>query len=1003
MRKKNIIVLAALACMSVHGFAQNGDIKGLVLDKYGKPIEGALITVTGKPSLKATSGRDGSFTIEAGKATRISVYAPDKSQKTVDVKPGEMKIVMNDFDRSSNIGYDKDFSLSETTASVSTVSGELLAKRTSRDITQSLFGYLPGLTTMQSSGLYANSANAFTVRGVKSLTGNSPLVLVDGIERDATYITPEEVENVTILKDAAAVALYGYKGSQGVINITTKRGKYNTSEIKFSYDQMISWNTDVPDFVDGYTYAKAYNEALANEGKAAKYDANALQAYKSGKYPSAFPSINWADETFRSASPTSIANLSLRGGSEKFRYFTLANLQVNKGFIKNAFENSGYSTQNKYSRASLRTNLDADLTNNTKMEVNLLGTLAETSKPGTGADLWNYVYNVPSNAFPIRLDNGAWGGSSDISGTMNPVAQAEGAAYVKQHIRSLYADMTLRQDFSSILKGLGGSATIAYDNLAAYYEDRSKGYRYGSYTVTGWNNGEPVTSYFEDGKDEEMGTSNQVKTYRRNFYFDALLNYTRTFGKHSVYGQLKWDYEYNNKMDIGNTYYRQNASLYAHYAYNNKYIADVTLVASAANRLSPDDRWAFSPTVSAGWVISNEAFMKNISWIDFLKLRASWGIINSDRIPSDGYWEQTYGKNQYYAFGSDYSLLDDQGWRKGTLAVGNSTHEKSTKYNVGLDMSLFKGLNITADAYYERYSDIWVDASSKYSSVLGQTVPYENAGIVDAWGTEIGVDYTKRLGQVTINVGGTFSYARNKVKDKLEKIQIYQNLVSTGLPVGQLFGLKAIGLFKDQADIDNSPKQTFSTVYPGDIKYEDVNGDNKIDANDVVAIGHGTTTPETYYTINLGAEWKGLGFTALFQGVGRYSSMLNAAGLYRPLMGKTSLSEYYYKNRWTVDNPNALFPRLSTQSNSNNYRNSTFWLRDGSFFKLRNIEVYYNFPKSVLSALKIVNNAKIYVRGNDLFTLDHIAESTPEQLQSANNGATNPLTRSVVFGLQVGF
>ena len=990
--------MALLASIGLHGFAQN-DITGFVVDKFGKPIAGALITVKDAPVVKVSTDKNGHFRLnEAHDIKSLNVTAPDNSSKTVNTEKGVMTIVMGDMDRMTNVGYAQDHAFSEATSATSTVSGETLARRTSRDITESLFGYLPGLTSLQNSGLYANSGTSFYVRGLHSLTGSNPLVLVDGIERDATYLTPEEVEQVTVLKDAAAVALYGYKGANGAINITTKRGKYNSKEITFTYDHLFSWNARRPKFVDGYTYALAHNEALGREGSADKYSAEELNAYRSGKYPQIFPNVNWVDETFRDVSSTNMYSITFRGGGQKFRYFTLANLQTDKGFIKNAFENDGYSTQNKYSRANLRTNLDVDLTNNTKMTVNLLGTLAETSKPGTGTDLWSLVYNLPSNAFPIKLENGLWGGSSDFDGTKNPVAQAEGAAYNKQHLRSLYADMTLRQDLSTILPGLGASARIAYDNLAAYYEDRSKTYEYGYNRFTGWSDGEPVSTLWKDGTTTEMATSKSVKTYRRFFNFNALVDYAQTFGNHKVYSQLKWDYEYRNQIGLNTTYYRQNVSSYTHYGYKDRYFVDLTLVGSAANRLSPDDRWAFSPTVSAAWVLSKEKFMQNVDFIDFLKVRASFGKINNDYIPGDGYWEQNYVGNGNFAFSNSYSELDEGGWKLGTLAATATTHEKAYKYNFGIDAEMFKGLSLTFDAYYERRSDIWVSGENKYSSVLGQTVSHENAGKMESYGAELGLNYVKQTGKVVWNVGGTFSYAKNKVLDKLEAPQLYENLVSTGLPYGQLFGLKAIGLFQSEEEIKTSPTQTFGSVYPGDIKYEDVNKDGKIDANDKTAMGYNTTCPEMYFSFNLGVEWKGLGFNAMFQGVGNYSAILNTAGMYQPKMGTTSLSQYYYDNRWTPENPNAKMPRLATSASSNNYQTSTWWLKDASFLKLRTVEVYYNLPKAWMQKTGFIDKAKVYVRGNDLLCFDGIKESDPESY-----GATNPLNRSVVVGVQVGF
>lgn len=1003
MKRRNIWALALLAGLGVQASAKdNGNLKGFVVDEWGQPISGALVQMAKIPGVKAVTQKDGSFTIQAAQNALLEVTAPDNSAKTVTATEGVMTIVMTKNDLPVNIGYNKLQRMEETTASVATVSGETLGKRTSRDITTAMYGYLPGLTSLQNSGLYANKSTSFYVRGEHSLSTNSPLILVDGIERDATYIVPEEVESVTVLKDAAAVALYGYKGANGVINIVTKRGKYNSREVKFTYDHVINWQARKPKFVDAYTYAKAYNEALGYEGATPKYSDNELNAFRTGTYPYLYPNVDWANETFKNTGATNLYNISFRGGGNNFRYYTMLDLQVDKGFVKNANVNDGYSTQNKYSRANLRTNLDIDISPKTKLQINLLGTLAESGKPGDGTDLWSLIYAMPSAAIPVKTQGGLWGGQTagtTWDGTKNPVAVAQGAAYTKQHIRSLYADMTLKQDFSSVLPGLGGSLRVAYDNLAAYLEDHSKTFIYGYDYVTAFENNEPsaITKY-QGGADSEMGTSANLNTFRRRFNFAGTLDYDRTFGEHSIYTQMRWDYEYQNSAGNGNTFYRQNLSWYLHYGFKNKYLLDFNLVGSASNRLAPGHKWAVAPTVSAGWVLSKESFLKDIPFLDLLKLRASVGIINTDNIPGDDYWDQIYQTGGYYSFGSSYTTLDNGGWEQGQLATFASTHEKGYKYNGGLDIGLFKGLNVSIDGYFERRTDIWVSSAGKYSSVLGQTAPYQNDGIVNSWGLEIGADYTKKIGTVKVNLGGSFSLAKNKVIEKDEAPQLYQNLVTTGFPVSQLFGYEAIGLFKDQADIDNSPAQTFSTVYPGDIKYRDVNGDGKIDTNDKTAIGYNTVCPEIYYSFHLGAEWKGLGFDAMFQGTGHYSAVLNTTAMYHPLLATTSLSQYYYDNRWTPDNQNALFPRLASASSVNNYQTSTWWLRDASFVKLRNVEIYYKFPQELLKRIRIMNNAKLYVRGIDLLCFDHVKESDPESY-----GATNPLTRSVVVGLQIGF
>lgn len=904
--------------------------------------------------------------------------------------------------------YERQQTLAETTASIAITGNEEFANRSQRNIGKSLFGNVLGLTVLGNSGHYWEGEPTFYLRGLQSFSGSTPIIMVDGIERDIQYLTADEVESVVVLKDAAAIALYGYKGANGVVNVVTKRGKYNSREINFSYDHAINWQPRRPAFVDAYTYANAMNEALGYEGNPAMYKQSELDAFKSGQYPYYYPNVNWMDETFKNTGSTNIYNIDFRGGGQKFRYYTAINLQLNNGFIKSPSENDGYSTQQKYSKGNLRTNLDIDLSPKTKLVANIFGSLAETSRPGyvsvsdddqdKETNLWDMIYSLPSAAMPVRLENGMWAGNSTWPGTKNPVAQSIGAAYTKGHSRALYADMTLNQDLSSILPGLGGSFQLAYDNTSSIVEDHSRTYQYNSYLIQMDDNGIPTASLnTPQGAESAMGTG-KTSTFIRNYNFYGSLYHSGTFGKHSLYSQLKWSYEYRNTAGRNKTFYRQNLSLYAHYGYNSRYYVDLNLVESASNRLDSDKRWAFSPTLSAAWLLSKENFMKDISFIDFLKLRMSFGIINTDNIPYNGYWNQAYKKSGTYSFSETYTALDQGGWTMDRLASLVSSHEKAYKSNFGIDATLFGGLDVTFDAYYQRRKNIWIESPGEYSSVLGFTPPSGNDGIVDSWGTELGLNYHKKIGDIHLTAGGNFTLAKSKVVENMEAPVIYPYLSEIGAPVEQLRGLVAIGLYKDQADIDNSPQQTFSTVYPGDIKYKDMNDDGVIDDNDKVKIGHSTTLPEIYYSFHLGAEWKGLGFNAVFQGTGRYSAMLETKAMYRPLLSSTSLSQYYYDNRWTPQNQNAEFPRLASQSSENNYRNSTWWLRDRSFLKLRNVEIYYNLPETWLQKTKVLNKAKLYVRGNDLLCFDHLKETDPETYDS-----TTPTTSSVVFGLAISF
>lgn len=1004
MKKYKILALAIFACVTLNGWAQSEDnVTGRVLDEKGKPVAGALVSVEENPLVRVATDKNGRFEITAVKGSRLKVQTGDDAMKVVKIENGsELTVVMDYSSEKVNYGFGLQQTNAESTGAVSTVYAENIDKSSAFSIGNSLYGNVLGLTTMQSTGVVWEQMPSMYIRGLKTLNGNNGILLVvDGLERDNNwqalkYITPEEVESVSVLRDAAALALYGYRGVNGVVNIVTKRGKYDTREINFSYDHAFNYMTRKPELADAYTYASALNEALTNDGKQVRYSQNELNAFKNGTSPYLYPNVNWWEEVFRDRGASDIATLSFRGGSTKMRYYTMMNLQNNRGFIKNFDTNADYSTQEKYSKANFRTNLDIDLSPKTKMQANIMGILNEFSRPGMGSDnLISKLYQLPSAAFPIRTESGLWGGNTTWGENWNPVALTEGRAYSKGHTRGLYADMSLRQDLSSLTKGLGASVRIGYDNLASYWENHTKGYKYGMASVASWENGLPIAGEeITGGKDTEMSGDSKLDWQYRAFNFQMNVDWQRQFGVHSLYSMLLYTYKYDNAKGINNTFYRQNAGWYTHYGFKNRYFADFTLMASASNLLAPDHRWNVSPTVGLAWLISNEKFMQSQNVVDFLKLRASFGMLNTDNVPGNGYWNETVGGGNGYPINNNFG--GDGGWHEGRLASVNGTTEKAYKYNAGVDATLFKGLTLTVDGFYERRSDIWVSSDGQNSAVLGASGSYVNAGIVDSWGTEIGANYYKKMGNVELNLGGTFTYNRSKIIEMLEEPAAYDYTRSTGNPVGQIFGLQAIGYFVDQADIDNSLPQQFGPVKAGDIKYKDMNGDKVINSDDRVAMGYNSTCPEIYYSFSLGLEWKGLGFSAQFQGVGNYTAILSGT-YYHPLVDNTTISNYVYRNRWTPETPNARFPRLTTETVDNNLQTSSLWLADRSFLKLRNCEVYYKLPSSWLNRFW-VKNAKVYVRGVDLLCFDSIDQLDPEAMNSSY-----PATRSIHVGLSVGF
>lgn len=997
--KYKIIIMLVFMLLCINGWSQKIVTNGKVIDQYGKPISGALVSISDNSKMNVVTDENGEFQIFTSKNDNLKISTSANGIQTVHVNNEESLIIKMGFESEPiDLGFGIPQTVEESAAAVSRTSSEELNKRSAFSIANSLFGNALGLTALQNTGPIWDSNPTMFIRGLQTLNdNNSILILVDGIERNINYIVPEEVESVYVLRDAAAVALYGYKGINGVLNVTTKRGKYKTNEINVSYDHAFKSQVRKPEFVDAYTYASAINEALNNDGEELRYSKDELNAFQNGNYPYQYPNVNWVNEVFRDRGSSNMYNVNFRGGGTKMRYFTMFNLQGNQGFIKNSGANEGYSTQEEFSKANIRTNLDIDVTPTTIAKINLMGVLNEYNRPGLGSDnLLDKLYTVPSAAFPIKTEDGVWGGTETWGENMNPVALTQARGYSRAHTRSLFADMKLTQKLDFVTEGLSASVRLGYDNIAAYWEGHIKGYAYGTDLVTKWQDGTPseITRY-SAGAESELNYDSKLDWQDRHTNFIANVDYQKQTGKNKLFTSLIYSFENHVRNNQNNTFYRQNVSAYGHYIYNSKYVADLIFVASGSNKLAPGEKWSFSPTLSTAWILSNENFLSSVAWINFLKIRASFGIINSDHIPAENYWNQSFDDGGGYNLGANYDWYG--GVVEGRLATTNSTHEKALKYNLGVDASFLNGFVLTADGYYEERKDIWVSAQGAISDVLGASFPFVNGGEVDSWGIETSLNYNKQLGDFFLAFGGKFTLAKNEIKEMLEEPRAYDYLRRTGQSVDQIFGYQAIGFFIDQADIENSPVQQFSEVKPGDIKFKDQNGDGIINEYDEIALGYNSTVPEISYSFDLGLEWNGLGISAMFQGVGNYTAVLNTKSIYHPLINNTNISEHYYKNRWTPENPFGKYPRLTTESNDNNFQTNSVWLADASFLKLRNCEVYYKLPKSFLSKLKM-KTGKLYVRGVDLLSIDDIEISDPESI-----GVSYPMTRSVNVGFAIGF
>lgn len=999
MKKKYILALGIAGMFSLSSMAQQ-TITGTVKNQQEAPVLGATVSVVGAPAKTVMTDENGVFSIEAEKGDYIEIVYADGKSKRVWVTDGVMNITLGDSDLLvNNKGVYR--TLENQTQAISTIYGDEFQKNSTPNFSNALYGMIPGLMVKQNTGWIDNAE--LMVRGGGSLTGRSPLIVVDGIPRDLTFLNLVEVESVSVLKDGAATAIWGTRGANGVVMVTTKRGQYQERDIDVSYTYGIGLPVNQPEFADGYTYATMKNEALYYDGLPLLYDRTELELFKNGMNRDLYANTDWQKEALRNHSVNNQLNITLRGGGQKLRYYSVINYKNDYGILnQNVTELSErYNSQMKKYDLNARLNLDVDVTPFTKVALSMFGLLREENRPNTSeSELFSALYHVPSAAFPVRTTTGMWGG--DYTFKKNPVAQISDVGYFKTNRRLLQSDLRIFQDLSLLTKGLRVELGVAYDNSAVFRETGSKSYNYEVNTPILLPDGgyEASKSVYGDNSALSINNEGLNSQYIRTV-LDGKLMYDRAFGVHALQGSLQYSQESYVPLGRNTTRKRQSFLFTGGYNYAGKYLVDIVVNQSGTSVLSDGDKFRTYPAVSAAWVLSNESFMKS-SFVDYLKIRASWGRSGNDNIDYDldeRYWINAGG---FLINNPPSNPANAGGLIAGTLPVTNLTIERADKYNVGVDARFFNKLSLTADVFMDKRKDILVDSKNLYSSVLGTGVPQQNIGQMESKGLDLSLMW-KENSRKDLNyyVGANFSYLKTNIIENGEGYQPYDYLYKTGKPYGQCYGLEAIGYFRDEKDIKNSPEQKFSEVRPGDIKYKDQNNDGRIDDNDVIAIGHSTLIPDIYYGINVGFEYKGFGVDMIFQGVARYSRMLNVQSVYWPLRNNNSnLSTWYLKDkiRWTEETKDiANVPRLTTQNNANNFRNSTQWLEDGSYFKLRNLNIYYNLPQKWVNAMKM-DKCQVYVRGNNLFSLDHIKYMNCEDFS-----INYPDMTSLYFGVNINF
>ncbi|MDE6872171.1 MAG: SusC/RagA family TonB-linked outer membrane protein [Bacteroidales bacterium] len=865
-----------------------------------------------------------------------------------------------------------------------------------KNVLNTLYGRLPGLFLMQGSSVAGQQAASAIVRGYCSNIGSRVLVLVDGVEREINDIDVEEVASVTVLKDAASLALYGNRGADGAVYVATKHGGDHKIRTKINYDFGISTPFRVPEMADAYSYARAVNEALANDGMAPRYTPSELAAIADGT--SLLPAVDWKREVLRNMAYSHDVNVSVDGSSERARYYAFANFNSSRGLFANTGLNDGYSTQLEVYSLKLRANLEAMVTKTTRVRLNLMGRLSQNQQPMSGVGL-ALMYDMPSLGSPVYAPDGSW---SRLQQNENPLAEKSAGGYGLTLHRTMFADFELTQSLDALVRGLSLTARVSYDNSADIYDARSKNWSYSIASPSYGDNGDVNgMSYQRFGNDTEIDFKASLAWQVMRTYVNARLDWERAFGADKVRASAIYAQGESRYSGANTTRRYLDWILSAGYNHDDRYLADIVLNCSGSPKLAAGDKYRLYPALSLAWVISNEGFMKNAARVNLLKFRVSAGLTGQDYFLGYDMDKRFNTSADPYIF---VGSIETPGFAAGAFPSSGIEPETDMKLDAGIELGLFNSLSFSAGAFLFDRRNISNPGSGTISSILGVAPPYLFVGEVRGYGAEASLDWHKSFGRFSCLIGGTFSYAHNWIVNSGEEYHPYGWMYMTGHPVGTFCGLVADGLYQvsdfnaDGSLADGVPSSSYTTsLQPGDVKYRDMNGDGTIDSYDV-AYQLFSSVPEINYGIRIGLGYSGFGIDALFQGSARSTVVTDLSSVYQPLYGNSrNISEMYLSSHWTRSTPGARYPRLTTLADNHNFRPSSLWTERGDFFKLRSLDVHYDLPGKYVRRMKM-SQFRIYLRGTGLFSADYVGIMDPEQVT-----ADYPSLRSYLVGIKLTF
>ena len=1008
-------------------------VTGKVVDEKGLPLPGVNVSVKGS-AIATVTKEDGSFTLDIPTtAVRLVISYIGMETQEVAVSNNPITIVLKEegekLDDVVVVGYGKQRK-EQIVGAVSTVKGQDL-KFPTRSLSNNIAGQVSGLLAIQRSGEPGYDNSEFWIRGISTFAGGSqPLVLVDGVPRAINDIEPDEIETFSVLKDAASTAVYGAEGANGVIIITSKRGKAQKPVISFRTEHSISQPTRLPKFVNSADYLQLYNEALRNDGESPIYSDELISKYRDGVDPDLYPNTDWMDAMLKNFTETHRYTLNVRGGTEASRYFVSGAYYNESGIFKDNPTNR-YETNIGVKRFNLRSNIDMNITSSTLLSVDLSGQYLVNNYPGTGsATIFRQMLITPAYVFPAVYSDGTIATfKQERDGNMrNPYNMLMNSGYAKEWRSGIQSTIRLEQKLDFITEGLYYRGLVSYDYNGNFNSRRS--YDPSRYFAEGRDvDGKLIFSRTYAGSGN-MGDPSESSNADKKIYMESAINYKRSFGEHSTEGMLLYMQKETQLNTEALAFRKQGLVGRLSYSYDKKYFIEGNFGYTGSEAFAKGYRYGFFPAVGIGYQISNENFYPQAlkQYLNTVRLRASMGRTGNDNTGTSRFlYRPTFnlgagGFNQGITSGGGSNGLGN-GVVEGQFEAPFLSWEIEDKQNYGVNLGLFGGkVEIVADYFNSERSGILLQRRTVPGSVGFRTAPWQNYGKVKNWGIDGSLNVNEQFNDFKVGFRSTFTFARNKITEYDELPQPHSWMEVTGTRVNENVLYIADRLYtEDDFNVTANTNGTKSYVLksgiptptlggligPGDIKYVDLNNDGVINSFDRKRGVGNPQNPEIVYGFGLNVEYKGFYASAFFQGVANTSVVLGGAtpeGWF-PFSWGVDQSNYrtFALDRWTEQNPsqNVLMPRLhkNNVNAGNNRVNSTWWLRDGSFLRLKNVEVGYNIPKTMLNRFNM-QSARIYMMGYNLTVWDHIKHWDPET-GNGNGGLNYPLPSTITFGLEL--